>query len=323
MASTAKTTNYELSQFQNNDIPGWLTDYNGDMQKIDAGIHAAKTQAASAASGVSALETAMSGKQDKLTFDTTPLSGSTNPVTSGGIYNALQSATVQTDAVPTEGSTKPVQSGGVYTALQGKQNNLSFDNTPTAGSPNPVTSGGIYQALSEVDGDGWHSVTLYPFQDDPMNPVAINSNVNLTYNLPVRMKAGAKYEMIIENYGVTGVDATPPGTPTGFNVQLSLNGTAAGDDLGFPINRTGNKPFPQYTKYIFADNGKLEITTGNALNVSSGAFVNAIVCTTSVRTAPLFVNDTDANQITFTMQWVPSLPKYCYGVVFRYREVTD
>lgn len=28
-------------------------------------------------------------KQDQLTFDSTPTEGSTNPVTSGGIYNAI------------------------------------------------------------------------------------------------------------------------------------------------------------------------------------------------------------------------------------------
>ena len=33
-----------------------------------------------------------SNKQNKLTFDTTPTSGSNNPVTSGGIYAALQNA---------------------------------------------------------------------------------------------------------------------------------------------------------------------------------------------------------------------------------------
>lgn len=147
MSSTNKTTNYELSQFQSNDIPAWLTDYNGDMQKIDAGIHAAKTQAQSAANGVAALQTAVSGKQDALTFDTTPINGSNNPVTSGGIYNALQNVSVQTDAVPTEGSTKAVQSGGVFTALQGKQNSLTFDSAPTQNSQNPVTSGGVYSAL--------------------------------------------------------------------------------------------------------------------------------------------------------------------------------
>ena len=38
-----------------------------------------------------ATNTALSGKQDTLTFDSTPTSGSTNPVTSDGIYAALQS----------------------------------------------------------------------------------------------------------------------------------------------------------------------------------------------------------------------------------------
>ena len=141
MASTNKTTNYELSQFQSSDIPAWLTDYNGDMQKIDAGIHAAKVQAEGAASGVTALQSAMSGKQDRLTFDSAPTSGSSNPVTSGGVYDALLHVSVETDAVPTAGSTNAVQSGGVYQALQGKQNTLTFDSTPTQGSTNPVTSG--------------------------------------------------------------------------------------------------------------------------------------------------------------------------------------
>lgn len=36
MASTNKTTVLNLSQFVGSDIPGWLTDYNSDMSKIDA-----------------------------------------------------------------------------------------------------------------------------------------------------------------------------------------------------------------------------------------------------------------------------------------------
>lgn len=38
MASTNKTTNYQLSQFTNSDIPKWLGDYNSDMTKIDTAI---------------------------------------------------------------------------------------------------------------------------------------------------------------------------------------------------------------------------------------------------------------------------------------------
>ena len=39
MASTNKTTNYELSQFLGTDKPSWLGDYNSDMSKIDAAVH--------------------------------------------------------------------------------------------------------------------------------------------------------------------------------------------------------------------------------------------------------------------------------------------
>lgn len=61
----------------------------------------------------------LSAKQDTLTFDSTPTSGSTNPV----------------------------ESGGIKTALDAKQNTLTFDTTPTASSTNPATSGGIYTAI--------------------------------------------------------------------------------------------------------------------------------------------------------------------------------
>ncbi len=44
-----------------------------------------------------AQQAAWSAKQDALTFDSAPTQNSTNPVTSGGIYTALQSAGVQSD----------------------------------------------------------------------------------------------------------------------------------------------------------------------------------------------------------------------------------
>ena len=48
MSSTNKTTNYELSQFLGSDKPAWLTDYNSDMGKIDAGIYTAQSTATGA-----------------------------------------------------------------------------------------------------------------------------------------------------------------------------------------------------------------------------------------------------------------------------------
>ena len=69
----------------------------------------------------------MQRKQDTLTFDTVPTEGSTNPVTSGGVYAAIQDGhgEVIFDDTPTEGSRNAVRSGGIYTALQGKQDDLT------------------------------------------------------------------------------------------------------------------------------------------------------------------------------------------------------
>lgn len=59
MSSTNKTSNLELSQFIATDTPTWLVDYNGDMEKIDAGVgrveelaQTASTQAVGVASGL-------------------------------------------------------------------------------------------------------------------------------------------------------------------------------------------------------------------------------------------------------------------------------
>lgn len=38
MGATGTTTNYKLPQFEENDIPSWLTDFNSAMEKIDAAI---------------------------------------------------------------------------------------------------------------------------------------------------------------------------------------------------------------------------------------------------------------------------------------------
>ena len=48
MASTNKTTHYELSQYVGSDKPTYLTDYNNDMSAIDTGIYNAQSKADSA-----------------------------------------------------------------------------------------------------------------------------------------------------------------------------------------------------------------------------------------------------------------------------------
>lgn len=74
MGSTNRTTNYELSQFVGNDKPAWLSDYNGDMAKIDTAIKArsveagaAQTTADTANGKADALDTRMGTAENNIT----------------------------------------------------------------------------------------------------------------------------------------------------------------------------------------------------------------------------------------------------------------
>ena len=58
MASTNKTTHYDLSQYVSSDKPTYLVDYNGDMNKIDTAINTAKTTADTASTAATNAQTA-------------------------------------------------------------------------------------------------------------------------------------------------------------------------------------------------------------------------------------------------------------------------
>jgi len=120
------------------------------------------------------VKSALDAKQDKLTFDSTPQGDSYNPVYSDGIYTALayKQDELTFDNAPKIDSTNPVTSGGVKSALDAKQNKLTFDSTPTANSSNPVTSGGVKSAIDTAVGAKQNKLT---FDDKPTsassNPV--------------------------------------------------------------------------------------------------------------------------------------------------------
>lgn len=102
-----------------NQLPASATLNSTDVIAVDAGTGGTTNKMT--ATNLAGQLKALGNYQDKLTFDTMPTAGSTNPVTSGGIKTALDS----------------------------KQSTLTFDTTPTAGSTNPVTSGGIATAISQ------------------------------------------------------------------------------------------------------------------------------------------------------------------------------
>lgn len=56
MAGSLKTTNYQLAKYAPDDITSWLTDFNGNMDLIDAGMQKNKQAAQRAQDGVDSLD---------------------------------------------------------------------------------------------------------------------------------------------------------------------------------------------------------------------------------------------------------------------------
>ena len=114
---------------------------------------AAKTAADKAATDVQEMQFKLDGKQDVLTFDSTPTAGSGNPVTSDGIYKAIQAGggeTIVLDNTVTKDSQNGVKSSGIYTAIKAVQDDL--DGQKTLISANTVaidTAEGKITALEE------------------------------------------------------------------------------------------------------------------------------------------------------------------------------
>lgn len=87
MSATNHTANYELSQYIGSDEPKYLTDYNGDMSKIDTAIKGVDTKAETAntgvatnASAISALDTAVSSLQTQVTTVAGVANGNTGSI---------------------------------------------------------------------------------------------------------------------------------------------------------------------------------------------------------------------------------------------------
>lgn len=92
MSSTNKTTNLELSQFLGSDSPKWLTDYNSDMEKIDAGYQTVKAQADATDLVVGGHTSSMSSLQSTVSEQGTAISGLRTDVTANsGSINTINS----------------------------------------------------------------------------------------------------------------------------------------------------------------------------------------------------------------------------------------
>ena len=143
--STATVNNVASATAATNDAKGQKIDTTYEKIADASNVHT------SLQNSINDLST---GKQDKLTFDTTPTDGSNNPVTSDGIRKALNkklgkngNASTATKATQDSNGNNIITTYATKTEVAGKQAKLTFDSIPTANSSNPVTSDGIKKAI--------------------------------------------------------------------------------------------------------------------------------------------------------------------------------
>lgn len=149
MSSTNKTTNLELSQFIGSDSPKWLTDYNADMEKIDAGYQTVKAQADATdlivggqTSSISSLQSTVAEQSTAITglrTDVTANSGSINTINSL-IGNGEPTTTDKTIIGAINELAAEITPGGSVAA-----SSVSYDNTSSG-----LTASNVQAAIDEV-----------------------------------------------------------------------------------------------------------------------------------------------------------------------------
>ena len=133
MSSTNKTTNYELSQFIGTDKPAWLTDYNSDMGKIDAGVASAQNTATGADGKATANATAIGTLANLTTTAKTDLVSAVNEVnTNAGTASGSASAAASAANL----ATQKVNALAAYLTLTKSVSALVANMTPSSGTVN-------------------------------------------------------------------------------------------------------------------------------------------------------------------------------------------
>lgn len=145
MASTNKTTNYQLSQFTSTDKPAWLGDYNQDMTRIDAGMKGNADDIDSLETTVGAHTTAISGLSSDVASAQSDISSIGGRVTTLESSQATQDtaiATAQSTATTANGKadTNATNIGLLDSRVTADETTISSNTSAIAGNTSDISA---------------------------------------------------------------------------------------------------------------------------------------------------------------------------------------
>jgi hypothetical protein len=177
--TTIDGLNSVTSLTSQDEVPVWDAEASGEpTKKITAQNMAASVKTLGSLVNTSEMNSALAGKQNTLTFDTTPTTGSTNPVTSGGIATAIAQSTA--NLIVAEDSV--ITSPGTFNANASKS--VSF---PAA------KSGYTRLGCIGLTGSGTSGLVVQEYYNSTNSVVAYYRNVTSSAITPSRLVATILY----------------------------------------------------------------------------------------------------------------------------------
>lgn len=226
MASTNKTTNYELSQYIGSDKPTYLGDYNSDMSKIDTAMHTNASNITVNAGNITATDNKIGSLSNLTTTNKSDVVSAINEVDSNCDSNAT--------SIGTLANLNTINKSTIVNAInEVLANILNFNLTSYKQFDN-----------SEVSMINGNLVSQYISLSKNSDGSLCKLYGSFTVNTPTNQSVSGK--LTITNTGLTPTDEFTVST-------LGINVT----------NESGNVIGVYSCNPVFKTDGTIEILTGN------------------------------------------------------------
>jgi hypothetical protein len=239
MASTNKTTHYELSQYIGTDKPTYLTDYNQDMSRIDAGIYGAKSLADVNESAIGTLANLSTTAKTDLVSAINEVDGDVATNTANISTNTSNISTNSTNIGNLNNLTTASKSNLVSAINEVDANNDS--NTNKIGEMSnleTVEKSNLVGAINEVTDDikkfNLVNFKTYTFVNGAGTDIT-NDNTNIPFEGTLTVATNSDGS-IFKIYGVLSYSTTSTQT-----ANVTLNNTGINPDKTFDVSCAGIK----------------------------------------------------------------------------------
>ena len=238
MASTNKTTHYELSQYVGSDKPTYLVDYNTDMYNIDAGIYAAKSEADTNTTSIGTLTNLTTDAKSSLVGAINEVDGHCDTNASNIATNTLNIATNTTNI-------------GTNTTNIGTMANLDT-----------TTKSSLVGAINEVvEKFNLSTITDYTTSDMTITGATLRTGSKITI---AKNSDGS----ICKIYGRLLLTSTGSGS---VNVTIANTGISVDDSFTVsPCGDAGGSSTDDSTGITFNTDGSITLVVWNSPAYSSG-----------------------------------------------------